>query len=84
MAFGIHFSLCSRDEHKTLTKSMTDECDPCDDEVLEVLSSYHCKSRVSKENREKIIEQLVTKKSYNNQNMLPVLSALKNLITYLV
>jgi hypothetical protein len=53
------FQYISKDERETLTQSISDECDPStDDEVLEVLSSYKCKSRVTKENMQKIIEEL--------------------------
>ena len=48
------YQYISRDEHETLEKSVSGKCDPSkDDDVLEVLNSYKCYRRVSKENMQK-------------------------------
>jgi hypothetical protein len=53
------YDYSSRDECETLVKSVSGDCDPSnDDDLFEVLSSYKCYRRVTKENIAKIIEEL--------------------------
>ena len=48
----------SKDEKETLEKCMSDDIDPEDDDVLELLSSYKCYRKPTKENIRTTLEEL--------------------------
>lgn len=77
------YQYISRDEHETLVKSVSGECDPSsDDDLLEVLSSYKCYRMVSKENMQQTIEELahqelIQRPKYIANAWSPIVSTLK-------
>ena len=53
------YQYLSKDEHETLIKRVSDECDPSDDDdVLEVPSSYKCYRVVSNANIRQTMEEV--------------------------
>ena len=82
------YEYISRDERETLTQSISNECDPStDDEVLEILSSYNCKSRVTKENMPKIIEELAHQEIIQHPKYIasawaPIICSLKAFVEF--
>ena len=77
------YDYISRDKCETLKENVSGECDPCTDEdVLEVLSSYKCNRRVTKENITKIVEELahqelIQRPRYISNAWSPILAKLK-------
>lgn len=79
-AFSLYIS---KDEAETLKQCKEGKLEPNDDDVLEVLSSYKCYKKPTKENIELIITQLahqelVQKPRYISNCWKPVISSLKS------